>query len=731
MGNRSARANRSARGTRTQGGKGVQVGRNNTQYNLFAGPPPPGPVVAGNIPQAPSAFQPREDLMARLRAAGPGLSVVRAVTGMRGVGKTQLAAAYGRECINRGWRLVAWINAEDNPGILNGLAVVADRLGIDKPGTALGTIGAEVRNRLEADGERCLVIFDNVMNLDAVRPYVPAAGRAQVIITSTDTTTRMLGKPLAVDVFTEEESLDFLAERTEQEDPAGASTVAEELGHLPLALAQAAAVIQAQRLDYPTYLERLRNYPVQDYLPPAKNDPYPRGVAEAILLSIDAITADDRTGLCRDLLLFVSLLSPDGISRDLLHLAGSIGAVPEAHRSRVSFRKRGLGNAVSPQTIDTALGRLAEASLLTYNRSDASGGPLVSAHRLVRRVVRERGDRESSLDATALRVCAALTAACDPLDDPDQQHRAPARALVRHIVALNDYVNSRTVSASRALADVMLTHRAWAMSTLTVLEDNAAEAIKLGEPLVDDCGRRLGTRHPSTLAARIFLARAYDWAGQYEAAIFLLERTLEDRIRVLGADHPDTLVSRSDLGNAYKGAGQAGEAVSMLEVCVAGEERIHGADHPATLVTQANLGEAYRLADRLEESIPLLERALAGQVRMLADEHPHTLQTQTHLGAAYTEAGRLDEAVSLLEGTLADMTRVLGDEHPGTLSAQSCLAEAYARAGRFREAISLYEQALSVLRRTLGEEHPSTVTARTNLAAARQRARTTRPRPRR
>ena len=340
-------------------GQGVLVGEGGTQDNKFIqtyveqqviqapSAPASGPVVAGEVPRPPLAFQPRAELLPVPLGNGPGLPVVRAVTGMHGVGKTQVAAAYARARINDGWRLVAWVNASDTATALNGLAVVAARLGIGEPEAGLESTGKLVRNRLEADGERCLVVFDNVTDLDGLTQYVPSAGQCQVIITSNQLETGGFGEAVAVDVFSEQEALSFLAQRTgKSDDDAGARKLAVQLGFLPLALAQAAAVIATQHLDYPTYLDRLRIVPAQDVLKRMMGEPYPRSAAEAIVLALEAVADGDQTGLCRGLINVIALLSTAGVSRELLYAAGHEGLLQQP----------GTDSAAGPESIDEALG---------------------------------------------------------------------------------------------------------------------------------------------------------------------------------------------------------------------------------------------------------------------------------------------------------------------------------------------------------------------------------------
>src|SRR5260370_495819 len=79
--------------------------------------------------------------------------------------------------IDARWRLVAWISAADAAGVLTGLTGVASGLGLGEPGGSVESAAEAVRHWLEADGEQCLVVFDNVTDLDDLGRYLPAAGQ--------------------------------------------------------------------------------------------------------------------------------------------------------------------------------------------------------------------------------------------------------------------------------------------------------------------------------------------------------------------------------------------------------------------------------------------------------------------------------------------------------------------------------------------------------------------------
>ena len=665
------------------------------------GGPVPVAVVVGEIPQEPLGFQPRADLLAALDAPGAGPRVVYALTGMRGVGKTHLAAAYARAKLAEGWRLMAWVNAEELGGVMAGLAEVAAALGLAGAGDAEAA-GRAVRHRLEVDGERCLLVFDNAADPGLLRPFLPAAGAARVIITSNYRSVVNLGEGVPVDVFTESEALTFLAARTGQADAAGAQEVAAELGRLPLALAQAAAVIADQHLSYGTYLERLRRLPVAELLAAEEAGQYSRGVAAAVLLSLDSVRAGEDGGACAAVMNLLAVLSAAGVRRSLIHAAA--GASLPGRDEPVP--------ALAPETADRVLARLGGVSLLTFSLD----GSMVTAHRLVMRVIRENLAASNSLTAICEAAADVLDGLAGSLAESWLEERAAVRDLVEQIIAL--YETSARCPADSDLDHRIIRLRAWAVPFLNRLGDSTAQAIVIGEQLLADQEQTLDADHPDTQSARTNLGIAYTAAGRTADAITLDEQVLAARERVLGPDHPLTLRSRANLASDYQAAGRFDEAITLHEQVLAAFERVQGPDHPDTLTVSGNLASAYQAAGRLDEAITLHEQVLAARERVLGSDHPSTLRTRGNLANAYAAAGRLDEAITLLGQVLAAFERVQGPDHPDTLTVSSNLASAYQVAGRLDEAITLHEQVLAARQRALGPDHPSTLRTRGNLANA-------------
>ncbi len=583
------------------------------------------PVVVGEIPQQPLGFQPRADLLAALDAPEPRsqVVVVHAVTGMRGVGKTHLAAAYARARLAERWRLVAWINAEDLGGVVAGLAAVAAGLGLGAGEGDTEAAGRAVRHRLEVDGERCLLVFDNATDPAVLQPFLPAAGTARVIITSNQRSVANLGAGVPVDVFSVPEALAFLAERTGSTDADGARAVAVELGYLPLALAQAVAVVADQHLGYGTYLDRLRGMPVRELLRSVEAGQYPRGVAAAVLLSLEDVRAGDDTGMCTAVMELVAVLSPVGVRRTLVQEAGRQGVLD----------RDGQASELSAEVVDRALARLAGASLLTFSVDGSS----VAAHRLVMRVIQEQLAAGNSLTAVCTGAAQLLKGLAESLSQTWHQDLDAVRDLIEQIMAL--YESSAGCPADSVLVSRMLLLRRRAVWFLTALNDSVAQSILIAEPLLADQERVLGADHPDTLGTRGNLATAYGATGRTAEAITLHEQTLADQERVLGADHPDTLTTRHNLALAYQDTGRTAEAITLLEQTLADQEPVLGADHPETLNTRNNLANAYRAAGRTAEAITLHEQNLANRERVLGADHPETLRTRNNLALAYQEAG--------------------------------------------------------------------------------------------
>ena len=206
-----------------------------------------------------------DDLRDRLGVPdGRATAIVKrlAVHGLGGVGKTRAAVEY------------AWRHADDYTALLfvsaaspaelrANLANLVGVLGIQADGMPVDQQLAEVLDWLDAH-PGWLLIVDNVDTEEAAREVERAAGAAAGRARADHLADRQLEprvEPLELDVLARADAVAFLLERTPHrrkatDDAVQAAAIARELDGLALALEQAGAYIDKQRLSFAEYLQR-------------------------------------------------------------------------------------------------------------------------------------------------------------------------------------------------------------------------------------------------------------------------------------------------------------------------------------------------------------------------------------------------------------------------------------------------------------------------------------------
>ena len=224
--------------------------------------PSPVPVVRPMPAQLPldvRGFVGRGEELAALDALVPDertrVVVVAALMGTAGVGKTALAVHWAHRVADRFPDGQLYVNlrgfhpdapamtpAEAIRGFLDAFAVPPEQIPV-----SLDAQAALYRSIVA--GRRVLVLLDNALDTEQVRPLLPGTPGCLVVVTSRSTLSDLVAAegahPFTLDVFTDNGARDFLIERL------GADRVAAEMGavqdiaaqcaRLPLALAVVAS----------------------------------------------------------------------------------------------------------------------------------------------------------------------------------------------------------------------------------------------------------------------------------------------------------------------------------------------------------------------------------------------------------------------------------------------------------------------------------------------------------
>ncbi|NEP55856.1 MAG: tetratricopeptide repeat protein [Symploca sp. SIO2G7] len=228
--------------------------------------------------------------------------------------------------------------------------------------------------------------------------------------------------------------------------------------------------------------------------------------------------------------------------------------------------------------------------------------------------------------------------------------------------------------------------------------------------------RLLGEEHPDVATTLNSLALLYYSQGQYDQAESLYQQALEMRKRLLGEEHPDVATTLNSLAGLYRSQGDYAKAKPLYQKALVIYKRLLGEEHPNVATTLNNLAGLYRSQGDYAKAKPLYQKALVIYKRLLGEEHPSVATTLNNLARLYQEQGYYDQAESLYQQALKMTKRLLGEEHPDVANSLNNLALLYYSQGQYAEAKPLYQQALKMRKRLLGEEHPDVATTLNSLA---------------
>src|SRR5579884_1471535 len=498
-----------------------------------------------NVPYGRNIFfTGREEILDRLHTALSAqaqpiaISQPQAISGLGGIGKTQLAVEYAYR-YRDDYQAVLWARAESADLLISDYLTIAALLELPERNEQEQRKIVNAVLRWFDTHKGWLLILDNADHLEIAREFIPSSSNGHVLLTTRAFSTGTIAERIELETMTLEEGTLFLLRRIKrirgntplESLPEGvreqAQAIVEALDALPLALDQAGAYIEETGSSLSDYLKLYRTRR-QRLLRMRGQDAagHPEPVATTWSLSVEKIKQANPAAA--ELLCLLALLHPDSIPESMIVKGASA-----------------LGPVLEPVVSDAfdfneALGELHKYSLIKRDPEEK----ILAIHRLVQAVIWD-GMEEQEREQWTERTVAALDAVFpEVIRDATFEVWVQCEHLLPHALACTSTIAPQKQSLELASLLYKAAHYLRERAQYKHAEPLYLRALHIRE-------QALGPGHPDVAYPMHGLAHLYREQGKYEQAEPLYLRVIHIREQTLGPAHPDVAYSLHGLAILY------------------------------------------------------------------------------------------------------------------------------------------------------------------------------------
>ncbi len=593
------------------------------------------------------------------------ISQVTSISGLGGIGKSEIARMYARIHDQDYDGNVIWINAETFETLEDSFHRLAkDKLNIstitiDDQEKDINSIVQEVYKYFSK--RKSLFIFDNAEKMRTIEKedkgidkFLPNFqsindNEPYIIITSRNQNWDKI-KIISLDTFTEEEAIEFIKKELDVSDQSQEKEIrqlAKILQYFPLALQQAVAYIKHTDRKYKMVKEK---FDIIDYLkryeenakkllnfkfPEDNSNSYIKTTFITWEVTLEKIKQNKHGQQALEFLEIIAYFASDNIDVKI-------------------FLELAKGDM---KKMASMLQLVAQYSMVNLEQG------VLNIHRLVQHVIRLKL-KEQQKEKETLRKALKL------LQTPIEEGNADSLKYLPHAMSIWNYASNNDngiltkelIEFSSRITNELINEnryqeaRTFAIQTLELAKriehlSTSNTEYNMAQVLDNECKHEifkevskltecvLGGEHPSTLLTMHSIASMLDEQGKYDAALGIYQGVFNIQKRVLGTAHLDTLSTRNNIALVLDKQGKHDEALEIYQDIFNIECALRK-EHPDTLTTKHNIALVLYRLGKYDEALGIFQDVLNIRERVLGREHPYTLFTRHNMATTLSTLGK-------------------------------------------------------------------------------------------